>query len=244
MEKELVFIKENGMKIRGKAYIPDKGEGKYPTIIFSHGFNAFYKMFEHHAKDFNDAGMNFILFDFIGGSENTSSDGTLEDMTVLTEVDDLKFVISKVSEFDYVDENSLILMGESMGGFVSSYVAAKMPDRFKSIVLWYPAFVIPDDSRKRFKENDNTCFGLKISPNFNKDSKDIDIFDVIKDYKGPVQIIHGDKDPVVPYSYSVKADEVYDNSSLLIIPGASHGFNEEESKIAKDASIALIKANL
>lgn len=238
--KELLFTKENGLKIVGRAFIPEK-EGKFPTVIFSHGFNSSFIWFLHHGEGFADNDIACIFFDFIGGSVNPQSDGKMTDMTVLTEVDDLEFVISKVSEFDYVDKDKLFLQGESMGGFVSAYVAAKMPEKIKALVLWYPAFVIPDDSKKRFAANDTTCFGLPISPEFDRVAKDIDIFNVIKGYKGPVKIIHGDKDDVVPISYSEKAVKEYDNASLIVMKDAGHGYNDKDSENARNYSIEFIK---
>ena len=37
----------------------------------------------------------------------------------------------------------------------------------------YQTFVIPDDAKRRFEENDNTCFGQQLSPDYNKVAKDI-----------------------------------------------------------------------
>ena len=100
-----------------------------------------------------------------------------------------------------------------------SIVAGKMKDcefqvidadlsklKIKGLILWYPAFVIPDDAKRRFEENANTCFGQQLSPDYNKVAKDIDIFNVITGYKGPVVIIHGESDNCVPISSSEHAE--------------------------------------
>ena len=130
-----------------------------------------------------------------------------------------------------------------MGGFVSAYVAAQMPEKIKGLVLWYPAFVIPDDSRKRVEDGDNTCFGLQLSPDFNTTAMNIDIYGVIANYHGPVKIIHGDKDFVVPLSYSEKAQRTYANAELDVIMDAGHGFEEEDSEAARRLSISFIGEN-
>ena len=69
-------------------------------------------------------------------------------MTVLTEAEDLTEVISQVQQMKNVDSDQLFIQGESQGGFVSAYVAAQIPEKIKGLILWYPAFVIPDDAKQ------------------------------------------------------------------------------------------------
>lgn len=240
IEEIVTFKNPKGLKIAGKVYAPDKA-GKYPVVIFSHGFNCSYRGLEHHGNGFADAGIVCVFFDFCGGAVDNLSEGKMTDMTVLTEAEDLKCVIEAVSKLDYVDENRLFLQGESMGGFVSAYVAAQIPEKVKALVLWYPAFVIPDDSKKRFEAGDNTCFGNPISPDFNKDSMNIDIISFAAGYTGPVKIIHGDKDGIAPIDYSYRAVEKYNNASLLVIENSDHGFMGADSDRAREASVSFIK---
>lgn len=240
IEETFSVIKKNGQRIVAKAFIP-KGNGKqYPMVIFSHGFNENYRSFEHHGKGFAEAGIACILFDFCGGGTGSLSDGALEEMTVLTEMEDLETMIQFVSTLDYVDTKRLFLLGESMGGFVSACVAAGMAERIRALILWYPAFVIPDDSRRRLELGDHTCFGLKISPEFNQTAADIDIYHRMESYTGPVKIIHGDEDAVVPLEYSKRAVTVLKDAALMVMSGAGHGFDGEDSKRAREASIEFI----
>ncbi|MDY5776151.1 MAG: alpha/beta fold hydrolase [Lachnospiraceae bacterium] len=243
IQEELVFQKKNGHKIAGKAYLAGK-DAQYPTVIFAHGFGSNYRQLQHHGDGFAEAGINCIFFDFCGGGLESLSDGAMTQMTVLTEAEDLREVIDQVLQLDYVDPYRLFVQGESQGGFVAAYTAAQMPEKIKALVLWYPAFVIPDDSKKRFEKNDNTCFGMALCPDYNRASKDIDIFNVITGYKGPVKIIHGEEDALVPVSYSQRAQKAYDNASLTVIAKAGHGFDGEDSSFAREQSIAFIKENL
>ena len=240
IEKEFVVIKKNGYRIAGKAFIPQMNNQRYPTVIFSHGFNENYRSFQHHGVGFCEAGIVCILFDFCGGGIESLSDGKLQEMTVLTEIEDLQTMIDAVSEFDYVDADRMFLQGESMGGFVSAFVAAQRNDCIKALILWYPAFVIPDDSKRRLESGDNMCFGLKLCPDFNKVAADIDIYSIISKYTGPVKIIHGDQDTVVSISYSHHAADVYNDASLTVMPGAGHGFDDEDSERARKESIEFI----
>lgn len=244
IKQEFYFTKKNGNKIAVCAFIPEDGTSRYPTVLFSHGFGSNYRELMHHGDGFTENGLVCIFFDFCGGGMDSMSDGKMTDMTVLSEIEDLSELLNYVLTLSYVDENHIYLQGESMGGFVSAYVAAQLPNKIKGLVLWYPAFIIPDDSRTRIEQNDNTCFGIPLSPSFNTDAISIDIYSEIKKYHGPVKLIHGDKDPVVPLSYSIRAQEIYENVSLTVIPNAGHGFHSTDSRYARELSIFFIKDNL
>ena len=239
--EELFFEKPNGQKIAVKVFRPSEEEKQYPTVIFSHGFGANYRALEHHGHGFSENGIVCIFFDFCGGGMDSFSDGSMLEMTVLTEVDDLKFMMDEVQKLPYVDGDNLFLIGESMGGFVSAYVAAEVSKLTKGLILWYPAFIIPDDAKMRFEEGLNVALGMRLSPDFSKVAKDIDIFSMIAAYKAPVRIIHGDHDPIVPISYSQRAIEVYENAELTVIEGAAHGFDGDDSEYAREISIDFIK---
>lgn len=243
IQKKLIFQKKNGQKIAALAYLAGMDQ-KYPTVIFAHGFNSNYRDLQHHGDGFAQAGINCIFFDFCGGGLKTASDGAMKQMTVLTEAEDLTEVIEQVSQMECVDASSLFVQGESQGGFVAAYVAAQIPEKIKGLILWYPAFVIPEDSKRRFEENDDTCFGIELSPDYNKTAKDIDIFKMISNYKGPVNLIHGEKDCCVPICYSEKAKKIYEDVSLIVIREAGHGFDGEDSKFAREQSIAFIEQHL
>lgn len=243
VEEKFTIKNSDGKKIAGKIFAPQIDGKKYPTVIISHGFNSCYADLEHHGAGYANEGIVAIFFDFCGGGYNTLSDGTLTEMTPITEANDLLAVIEYASNSDYVDTDNLFLLGESQGGFESAYVAAQIPDKIKGLILWYPAFVIPEQSKERYKTNDNTCFGIPISPEFNEVAKDIDINDLMDKYRGPVLLTHGDADEIVPLSYSEHAQQRYTNASLKVIPKAGHGYEGEDSENARKLSISFIKKN-
>ncbi|MGN1442465.1 MAG: alpha/beta hydrolase, partial [Acutalibacteraceae bacterium] len=170
------------------------------------------------------AKMGFVAysFDFCGGSTESRSDGKPSDMTVFSEVEDLKAVLQMIKNLDFVDKQNIFLFGTSQGGLVSALTAAEFPTEIKGLLLFYPAFNIPDSVQKYAKVMPQGSLSPYITTLL-----DYDVYEHIKPYKGDVLIVHGTTDFVVPYTYSEKAAEVYENCELHLIPGGTHGFNAD-----------------
>lgn len=241
MTEEMIFDRQDGKKIRGRMYLPKRREQKLPLVIFCHGFGSNFRELMHHGKGFAEAGIGCLFFDFCGGGTESSSDGSMAEMTVDSECLDLKTVLARVKELDYVDSRRIFLHGESMGGLVTALVAAQCPEDIRGQVLWYPAFVIPDGARKRHAAGEREVFGIRLGEDFDREAMDIDVYARIPAYSGPVLMIHGDSDPVVPLSYSRRALSVYGDARLIVIPGAGHGFDGGNSHAAREHSIAFIR---
>ncbi len=235
---------KRGQKIAIKAYYPSDKDSKYPAVIFSHGFGSNYRALEHHGKTIAEHNIICFFLDFCGGGLESLSDGSMKDMTILSEVSDLEDVYSYVCSLDEVDTEKIFLMGESQGGLVSAYLAPQISAKIRGLILWYPAFVIPDDSARRIREGVNEVFGLMLSPEYDKVAANIDIRKIMHDYSGPVLIIHGDKDGIVPIRYSESAETIYDNASLIVIKDADHGFDDNDSLCAINSSIDFMLKNI
>lgn len=164
------------------------------------------------------------------------SDGDTREMSVLTEVQDLEAVIAYTQSLSYTGSD-LLLMGCSQGGFVSALVAAKYPDVVSKLVLFYPALCIPDDARAgkmMFAKFDPQnipeklrCGPMKLGRCYPAAVIDMDPYEKIKAYTGPVLIVHGTRDKIVRTGYSKRAAECYENAELHFIEGGAHGFNRK-----------------
>lgn len=240
IREELEVRKESGHVIRGVIFRPD-AEGRFPTTIFSHGFGGNYRGLIHHGDDFAKSGIVCVFFDFCGGGLESSSDGTMGEMTVMTEANDLVAVMESINCLPYVEPDSLYLMGESQGGLVSAIVGRAYRENVKGLILWYPAFVIPDDAKKRLESGDNFKFGMELSTDFDKVAQDIDVKELQQSFEKPVLILHGNKDEVVPIEYSRTAAANYSYSTLKEIKGAGHGFDAKDGLFARTASIDFIR---
>ena len=146
VEREGFSCERDGLTIKGTVFLP-KGKTDCPIAVISHGFMANQMFSQIHAQNLAKMGYAAFCFDFCGGTLVGSSDGDSTDMSVLTEVEDLKAVIEFAKSQSYTDENELVLLGCSQGGFVSAIVAAEMKEEVDALILLYPALCIPDDAR-------------------------------------------------------------------------------------------------
>ena len=244
MIQEMTFRKENGMKIKGRLYLPDERRGKLPLVIFSHGFGGNFRELEHHGAGFAEAGICCLFFDFCGGGMQSQSDGTMEEMTVESECADLETVLAAAKRLDCVDPQRIFLQGESMGGLVSALVAARRPRDVRALILWYPAFSILEDAGRRYMAGETCVFGITLGKAFDEQARKIDVYGKIAEYRGPVLLIHGTEDSVVPISCSEKALSAYREARLIRMPGAGHGYEGADSAAAREHSVAFIQETI
>ncbi len=243
---ETLELKNGEQNIYGEIYLPLEEKDSYPTVIVSHGYGGYGKAVAHNGEFLAENGYAAVVFDFRGGGKMSRSDGDTTEMSVLTEASDLEAVMDQVKELSYVDSNNLFLLGESQGGFVSSYVAAERAEEVKGLILYYPAFVLQDNEYKNNPDPENIpdtqeFMGQTIGKIYYEDATSFDIYDVIGAYKGDVLIQHGDGDTVAPISYSEKALEVYESAELVTIPGANHGWGGGE--LSRPEVLEIVNGN-
>ncbi len=230
-------------QLYGILTMPEK-EGAVPLIILSHGFGGDHGGNEDYAAFFVSRGFAAFNFDFCGGGRGSKSEGTMLDMTVLTEAEDLSAIIDYFREDERF--SSIMLWGGSQGGFVTAYVSAQRSGDVRAVVLEFPAVVLQDDARKRAKADGtfpetSDVMGNIISRRFNETAVSFDLYDIIGKYRGPVLILHGDRDPIVPLSYSERARDCYEYAELIVMPGQGHGFTGKARGEAMAREAAFFK---
>ena len=218
------------MNIYGSLYLPDRDDSA-PAIILSHsaGLNA--DSMVSYAERFASMGFVSAIFDFCGGSPSSRSDLEPEDMTIFTEEADLAAVYDVVSGLEMVDESSIFLFGSSQGGLVSSIFASQNPALVRGMILFYPAFNIPEMITSMYAGQeipDIIDSGFVVAGHdYIETMIDFDIYSLIAEYPNPVQIVAGSADFIVPTSYQERAAATFPDAQLGIIEGATHGFNSE-----------------
>lgn len=223
-----------GMRIMGRVYRPEQSKG---IVVCCHGFTGDMNGTQKIAEALENNGYTAYIFDFCGGGYHTISDGDFHSyMTPLTELEDLECVIEYIQHVEV--EECVYLLGCSQGGFVSALYASRHPKNVEKLILYYPAFCIPDDARNgsmqaiQFDpENIGDSVGempMLVSGEYPKSVMQMDIYQEIQGYKGMVLLLHGTQDSIVPIAYADKANEVYGSQcEYHRIENATHGFHEE-----------------
>ena len=246
--KETFQCQRDQLVIRGFVLKPDI-EGKQPAVIISHGFASNTHHTQKYAEHFAEAGWMSVYFDFCGSGRG-KSDGDSEDMSVLTQVEDLSAVLDAVQTWPQVDKNRIVLAGCSQGGLVSALLAAKREAEVERLILFFPAFCIPDDARRgsmlgsKFdpKNVPNTfrAISIKLGAVYVLDAQKLDPYKETGTFQKPVLICHGTHDKLVDYSYVEQAEKAYPNAKLVRIEKGDHGFVLHGFKEAIGTAVAWL----
>ena len=161
-------------------------------------------------------------------------------MTTSTCLEDLRLVAEHARRQPGTDPARVWLHGESYGGLLSCVAAAQAPERYAGLILWYPALVVPEASRERERTGDHTVFGLRLSPDFDRLAMRIDPWTPMPRFNGPVLLLHGEADDVVPCGCSRRAASLYPRAELVTYPGAGHGYDGEALRDALRRSAAKV----
>ena len=224
---------DGDIDIFGMMYTPKGREERLPVIVLSHSSSLTHKAMAPYAEYLAEKGYAAYCFDFCGACDDSKSTGrAVEEMTVFTEVADLGIVLDRIRSLDYVDADNVFALGSSQGGLVTALLAEERPEDIKGMILFYPAFNIPEIVEKFSSIAGNGGFfggfgGFGLSDAFVDSVKDYDVYAHIGKYPGDIIILHGTKDFLVDIKYSEKAVETYPSAVLYPIQGANHGFNNE-----------------
>ena len=131
-----LWSQRDANKIYGLMYYNPVTSKKQPAVILSHSSSLTHEAMMGYASAIAKMGFAAYCFDFCGGSDKSKSYGATEDMTVFTEVEDLRAVVKTVKSLGYVEPSEVYLLGSSQGGLVSALLADECPDDFAGMILF------------------------------------------------------------------------------------------------------------
>ncbi|HOT30663.1 MAG TPA: alpha/beta fold hydrolase [Petrotogaceae bacterium] len=221
------IIGKSGKRIVGITERPDS-PGKYPVILMLHGFSGDHIVsgfkFPRVSRLLVERGFATVRFDFRGSGD---SEGSFEDMSILTELSDAMEVFGYVKKKEFYN-HKLGIIGYSMGGAVASLLAPKVKDT-SAVCLWSPAIFNKEvfQSGPMIKKLSEQPFidvgGLKISTVFAQDCEKVNAYEELLNYKKNLRIIHGSKDESVDF-IKVKSFCIQNSISFHPIENADHKY--------------------
>ena len=236
-------------KIYGELYIPNNSYDEFPLVVLSHGFASSMSSTSGLAQTICKQGFATFAYDFVGGGTGIKSDGQMTEMSVLTEVSDLNTVLDELLKDERINQDNIFLLGQSQGGFVSTYVAGTRDD-IKGLVDYYPAFCIRDDAEKAYPNPNDvpdtySVLGFAtVGKIYYTDATSFDIYEIMEDITCNTLLMHGTTDNVVPISYSERASTTIPNCEYIVYENQGHGFSGAADKDSENRTINFLKENL
>ncbi|MBD3868849.1 MAG: alpha/beta fold hydrolase [Acidobacteria bacterium] len=134
-ERPLFFPGSSG-KLFGVLHDPGSTAGRGGFVLCAPGFEE--KLWAHRvlvnaARELAACGYTVLRFDYAGHGD---SDGTFEDGTVESRLEDIMAATRYLRETSGVD--AIHLLGLRFGATLAALAAERDPDAFRSLVLWAP----------------------------------------------------------------------------------------------------------
>jgi pimeloyl-ACP methyl ester carboxylesterase len=208
-------------------------EGREPTVVFLGGFRS--DMTGTKAMALEEwaqrTGRAYLRFDYLGHGQ---SSGRFEDGTIGRWLDDSLTVI------DAKTSGKLVLVGSSMGGWLSLLVALKRTERLAGLVLIAAA---PDFTErmllKGLSAEDRAILqrdGRLERPSQYSPEPSVFTWKLIEEGRHhlvldkklslpcPVRLLHGQSDPDVPWEYSLQIAQHLDAPEVIttFVKGGDH----------------------
>ena len=217
-----------------------------PMVLLMHGIFSSKDLgpMPQLAKGLAKAGIGSIRFDFGGHGK---SEGRKQYMTIERELAEAKAVWDYVQSLPYV--NGVGLLGHSQGGVVASMAAGRLAAESavpKGVVLIAPESVIKEACQggkffnATFDPNDPPeyvrCWGLyKLGREYLVTTQQLDIYGTAAAYQGPVLLLHGDRDGIVPMWCSERYLEAYGaHATLKVVEGENHTITRKRKQVVAE----------
>lgn len=228
----------------------DPQAGRCPTVILMHGVMAHMNVAPLPAieRALLAKGYACVRFDF---NAQGKSEGDLLENTVPGEIEDAAAVYEYVKAMPFAEK--IILMGHSQGGIVAAMLAGRLEEkgeRVSSLVLLSPGYSIRRYARE------GTFLGVKCDPEdppeyvqvlwyrfgrkYIKTAQVLPIEEESAKYTGPVCIVQGTRDKIVPKEDVDAYVPVFRNRVYITVEGADHVYSWRLGDVLSSVFIFLL----
>ena len=199
-DAEEVFLSTEGESLHGLLFRVPNPKG---TVLFFHGNAGAVNTWGWEAEDFTNRGYELLMPDYRSYGKST---GRLSEKALMQDAQLFYDYLKKQH-----DPSRIIIVGRSLGSGIACHLATKVP--FKLLLLETPYLSMTAMAKLKmpiFPTN------LLLRYKFRNDLN-------IKKVKGPVHIIHGTKDELIPYHHAEKLLELSgQNARLSTISNGGH----------------------
>jgi acetyl esterase/lipase len=259
IKPNITYTIANNWEAKLDVYMPKEVKRPNPTLIFIHGGGwvggtkeggALFYILPYLEMGWSVVNVEYRL------AKVSPAPAAVEDCRCA-----LRWVINNAKEYMF-DTDKIVVSGDSAGGHLSLMTGilpasagldracyGEAPLKVAAIINWYGITDVVDlldgPNLKSYavrwlgSQLDREAIAKRVSP-----------LTYIRKDLPPILTIHGDADPVVPYSHAVRLHEALDKvgvtNQLLTIPGGLHGhFNREQLiKIYSTIQQFLVKNRL
>ena len=212
----------------------DKEHDLCKLVILMHGFLGSMKAapLGFLSRMLVKHGYAVLRFDFDGYGK---SEGAQQENTVPKMIEDAKAVWEYASRLPFIDR--IILLGHSQGGVVAGMLAGRLEKAGTppaGLIQLAPASILKEYASKgkflsvrcnpKNPPETISIYGFKMGREYILSAQTLPIKEESSWYTGPVCLIHGTRDMIVPLRCSKEYDALYRNSVLHIIFGTEHVF--------------------
>jgi pimeloyl-ACP methyl ester carboxylesterase len=220
--------------------------GRGPGLMWLGGFNSDMNGTKAQAVEAFAAreGRASVRFDYFG---HGTSSGAFRDGTISRWRDDALAVL------DQLTLGKQVLIGSSMGGWITTLVAAARPERIAAVVLIAPAPDLteelmwkrmPPEIRDEVLTKGSWFYqpddgeGYPISRSLIESGRENLVLGTPLTLDAPVRILHGTDDKDVPWQLGVKLLDVYQGDvTFTLVKGANH-------RLSSEANLHLLQRTL
>lgn len=222
--------------------------GKSPTVVFLGGFKSDMSGSKASAVDAycHARGQAFLRFDYQGHGE---SGGQFEEGTIGLWTADALAVI------DHLTEGPVVLVGSSMGGWIMLNVALARPDRVQALIgiaaapdftedlIWQqmeePARMVLETEGVIYETSDYGDDPYAITKALIDDGRKHLLLRGEIPFSGPVRLLHGQRDPDVPWQRSLTLAEKLTSADVRCV-----FVKDGDHRLAREQDLALLTTTL
>jgi uncharacterized protein len=231
VEKPVVI----GNGLAGTLSIPS-GVKNPAAVLMLHGFGSYKdevgNMYQRLAAALAAKGVASLRIDFAGFGK---SDGDTGSTTVGGQVKDAEMAYKWLVDSKLVNAKRIGVIGFSLGGGISTILAAQNPGSFKSMVTWSSVGDLPKDFTEEIgQEAIDTAYAkgvvgldlgwrtMVLKKDFFESLKAYDLADLIRGYSGAYLAIAGSKDFSAEYAQGFVDSAAARPKEAWIVPDGDH----------------------